>query len=152
MAVSFSVDLWAAAVTLFVMLCGKEPWRLSRPDDKPVDLQVMNDPLSFAGCGTMSDASVRLLRKMLMKDPDQRLTAMAAIKVEPFFIKINWDRVRLREDEQATAPPSNARAAGAFLLPSVASSHPRGKTPERVGDLENVMDRLRLDGMGSENR
>ncbi|KAI5829460.1 hypothetical protein K523DRAFT_304974 [Schizophyllum commune Tattone D] len=153
MAVSFSVDLWAAAVTLFVMLCGREPWRLSKPDDKPVDLQVMNDPLSFAGCGVLSEASMRLLRKMLLKDPDERLTAMAAIEVEPFFININWAQVRLRNDAEWRAshttvsePAVTERGFGPLLLPPVLNV-PVAKGPID-GDLTKLMGGLRAkDGM-----
>ncbi|KAI5888209.1 uncharacterized protein SCHCODRAFT_01158800 [Schizophyllum commune H4-8] len=153
MAVSFSVDLWAAAVTLFVMLCGREPWRLSKPGDKPVDLQVMNDPLSFAGCGVLSEASMRLLRKMLLKDPDERLTAMAAIEVEPFFIKINWAQVRLRQDTEwrassttACEPAVSERVFGPLLLPPLLNA-PAAKGPVE-GDLTKLMDSLRVkDGM-----
>ncbi|KAL1749964.1 kinase-like domain-containing protein [Schizophyllum commune] len=158
MAVSFSVDLWAAAVTLFVMLCGREPWRLSKPDDKPVDLQVMNDPLSFAGCGVLSEASMRLLRKMLLKDPDERLTAMAAIEVEPFFIKINWAQVRLRNDAEWRAsdttvgePAVTERVFGPLLLPPVLNA-PAAKGHVE-GDLTKLMDGLRVkDGMNNGQR
>lgn len=154
MAVSFSVDLWAAAVTLFVMLCGREPWRLSKPDDKPVDLQVMNNPLSFVGCGNVSDGAMRLLRKMLAKQPNQRLTAMAEIQLEPFFVSINWERMRRGEDaaplnlQRALAlhpPPSpDARGARPLLLPSIDAVLADG-----VGDLAEMAARMAVTNSAS---
>lgn len=75
------VDMWAIGVTLYVLLCGEFPF----PDKHKTKAEMINDIKvgSFAflseNWGIVSSEAKDFLSKLLMVNPDVRLTAEAAL-------------------------------------------------------------------------
>lgn len=99
---SFEVDFWASGVILYEMLSGREAFEVnSVPADDPMWLSHLaqhvehDDPVMFeAPC--MSDDAVDLVRRLLQKAPDGRLSDISEIKQHAFFDTIDWNGVASR--------------------------------------------------------
>jgi len=72
----FAIDLWAAAVILFIMLVGLPPWEFAREED-PRYRMIVRGGLSRmlrTWDRPISQAAADLLQRMLQEDPRQRLS------------------------------------------------------------------------------
>jgi serine/threonine protein kinase len=83
----YAIDLWAAAVILFIMLVGLPPWEFAHADDERYKmitrgglarmLVTWNKPIS--------PLAADLLQKMFREDPRQRLNLMD-VKDHPWVV------------------------------------------------------------------
>lgn len=93
----FAIDLWAAAVILFIMLVGLPPWEFAREED-PRYRMVVRGGLSrmLRSWGRdISPAAIDLLQRMLQEDPRARLS-LEEVK----------DHAWVREEESQGAMPA----------------------------------------------
>ncbi|CCG84984.1 protein of unknown function [Taphrina deformans PYCC 5710] len=77
-----AIDIWALGVTLFCLLCGRVPFEAHNEFelfDKITTEEVEIPP-------TLDDEATDLLRRMLIKDPADRIT-IPEIKHHPFVLK-----------------------------------------------------------------
>ncbi|KAH9065128.1 kinase-like domain-containing protein [Lactarius deliciosus] len=103
----FEVDLWAFGVILYEMLSCREAFEVKTvPADDPTWLRHLtqrverDDPVMFEG-PYMTDDAADLVRKLLQKSPDARLSDITEIKQHAFFDTIDWTSVASR----SLAPP-----------------------------------------------
>ena len=79
-------DVWAMGVALFIMLCGRPPfWASGTGDERQQKMFAMirEKPLFFDprhGWDKISEAAKDIIRQMLKKDPDTRITAAGALE------------------------------------------------------------------------
>jgi hypothetical protein len=99
-----SVDIWSSSIVLFYMVAGTCPFLGS--DIQSTFRLILRAQPEFPR--TMSDSLVDLLRKMLTKDPEGRIT-LEGIKQHPWF-SLNWYNALLRFAE--AAPGGTAQANG----------------------------------------
>ena len=89
---SFSADLWAAAITLYFMICGKAPWDAESPSE--VTRLIYHTSLSFDENHEPDPITRNFLFRMTEVRPVDRMT-MQELKTHPFFRwgDFSWERV-----------------------------------------------------------
>ncbi|KAI5988370.1 kinase-like domain-containing protein [Pisolithus albus] len=88
----FSVDFWAAGITIFTMLLGRPPWCQIRNECRRIS-SICFSPLPR--CIAPYYARI-FLHRMLAKDPRDRLTYNQMIN-HPFFSDIDWTAIGMRK-------------------------------------------------------
>ncbi|KZP15259.1 kinase-like protein [Athelia psychrophila] len=88
---SFEGDIWAAGVTLYVMLCGRIPWGgCLNADDRHL---ICKAPLRFNHHPHVDGVSRDFLKGVLAKRPSQRMMSMSEIKSHKYFDGLDWAAV-----------------------------------------------------------
>ena len=87
---SFQVDIWATAVLMYELFCGKVPFGEDKEDPLDVYQAVAKEDLTFPSF-VHDENFMGLINKMLKKNPTSRLWKYDQIKEEPFFKNFNWD-------------------------------------------------------------
>ena len=87
---SFQVDIWAIAVLMYELFCGKVPFGEDKEDPLEVYQAVAKEDLIFPNF-VHDENFMSLINKMLKKNPTSRLWKYEQIKEEPFFKNFNWD-------------------------------------------------------------
>jgi serine/threonine protein kinase len=81
----FAIDLWAAAVILFIMLVGLPPWEFARDEDPRYRMVVRGglERMLRSWQRPVSPLVADLLQKMLREDPRERLS-LCEVKDHPW--------------------------------------------------------------------
>jgi serine/threonine protein kinase len=94
-----AVDWWSLGALLFEMLTGWPPFYSA--DRKELFEQIRHSELDLGDTQHLSEAARDILRRLLHKDPRQRLGCSAAdsadIKAHPFFAGVDWGALLRRE-------------------------------------------------------
>lgn len=71
----FSCDIWSLGIILYILLCGYPPFE--GDNHKEIFHNVLNQELKFnpVDWSGLSKGAIELVRKMLEKDPEKRLTS-----------------------------------------------------------------------------
>ncbi|KAG8505847.1 Serine/threonine-protein kinase 32B [Galemys pyrenaicus] len=96
---SYPVDWWSLGVTAYELLRGWRPYDIhaATPVDEVLGmLRAERVHYSSTWCAGM----VALLRKLLTKDPESRLSSLGDVQSAPYLADVNWDAVL----EKALAP------------------------------------------------
>lgn len=90
----FSVDIWSAGIVLFAMCTGRLPFY--EANTKKMYEKILYQEPVFPT--TMSPSLVDLLRKMLTKNPESRIT-IEEITKHPWFLQsqIDYSQIKVRE-------------------------------------------------------
>lgn len=92
------VDWWGLGILLYEMLYGKTPFRGG--DHTEVFNNIINKKLSWPVKTTVSAECKDLIKKLLVRDPKQRLGykhGAADIKGHAFFSDVNWETLNSRQ-------------------------------------------------------
>ena len=75
-----AVDMWSLGVTTYLILSGALPFDHPQ-DDREIARQTIHDPVPFKGTvwKTISPEAIDFINKLLVKDPNQRMTVKEAI-------------------------------------------------------------------------
>ncbi|KFQ22057.1 Serine/threonine-protein kinase 32B, partial [Merops nubicus] len=89
---SYPVDWWSLGITAFELLRGWRPYEIhsATPIDEILNMfKIERVHYSSAWCKGM----ITLLKKLLTKDPECRLSSLADIQSSPYLADVNWDAV-----------------------------------------------------------
>ncbi|KFO25751.1 Serine/threonine-protein kinase 32B [Fukomys damarensis] len=89
---SYPVDWWSLGITAYELLRGWRPYEIhsSTPTDETLNMfKVERVHYSSTWCAGM----VALLKKLLTKDPESRLSSLSDIQSVPYLADMNWDAV-----------------------------------------------------------
>ncbi|XP_062069234.1 serine/threonine-protein kinase 32B isoform X1 [Lepus europaeus] len=87
---SYPVDWWSLGVTAYELLRGWRPFEIhsATPIDEILHMfKVERVHYSSTWCKGM----VALLKKLLSRDPESRLSSLSAIQSAPYLADVNWD-------------------------------------------------------------
>ncbi|XP_064199627.1 serine/threonine-protein kinase 32B-like [Anguilla rostrata] len=89
---SYPVDWWSLGVTAYELLRGWRPYDIhsSTAVDDIINM-FRGERVHYSS--TWSKGMVSLLRRLLAKDPECRLSSMADIQNLPYLADVNWDAV-----------------------------------------------------------
>ncbi|XP_021563500.1 serine/threonine-protein kinase 32B-like [Carlito syrichta] len=93
---SYPVDWWSLGVTAYELLRGWRPYEIhsATPIDETLNMfKVERVHYSSSWCKGM----VALLKKLLTKDPDSRLSSLCGLQSVPYLADVNWDAVFAKE-------------------------------------------------------
>ncbi|KAM6132926.1 serine/threonine-protein kinase 32B isoform 2-T2 [Pterocles gutturalis] len=89
---SYPVDWWSLGITAYELLRGWRPYEIhsATPIDEVLNMfKIERVHYSSAWCKGM----IALLKKLLTKDPECRLSSLADIQSSPYLADVNWDAV-----------------------------------------------------------
>ena len=95
---SLSSDIWSAGILLYAMLYGRLPFEHANFNIL-ISTILYQEP--FYNNGIVSDCAIDLIKKMLEKDPNYRIT-IAEIKQHPFVAKYFTGQVSLQIPDHQT--------------------------------------------------
>ncbi|EPQ18257.1 Serine/threonine-protein kinase DCLK1 [Myotis brandtii] len=133
------VDIWAAGVITYILLCGFPPFRGSGDDQEVLFDQILMGQVDFPSpyWDNVSDSAKELITMMLLVNVDQRFSAMQVLE-HPW---VNDDGLPENEHQLSvagkikkhfnTGPKPNSTAAGVSVI---ALDH--GFTIKRSGSLD----------------
>ncbi|XP_030262160.1 serine/threonine-protein kinase DCLK1-like isoform X1 [Sparus aurata] len=122
------VDIWAAGVITYILLCGFPPFRCTGEDQEALFEQILKGVLDFPApyWDNVSDAAKALITGMLQVEVDQRYTAVQVLD-NPW---VNDDGVSENEHQLPVAgkikkhfnpvPKLNSTAAGVSVITTTA--------------------------------
>ncbi|XP_059701167.1 serine/threonine-protein kinase 32B [Haemorhous mexicanus] len=89
---SYPVDWWSLGITAYELLRGWRPYEIhsATPIDEILNMfKIERVHYSSTWCKGM----IALLKKLLIKDPECRLSSLADIQNSPYLADVNWDAV-----------------------------------------------------------
>ena len=90
---SFQVDFWSISICMYEFMLGCVPFADKSDDPMEIYFAIINNNLEFPS-GIIHDKEFKhLMRKMLDKNPSNRLTNFYSIKSQPWFKDFNWDEL-----------------------------------------------------------
>lgn len=102
-------DIWSLGVILYILLCGSPPF--NGQTDEQIFRKVRQGSYSFANkaWSTRSQESMDLINKMLVVDPNKRISAAQALQ-HPWIKKAAHEKINSTETELALSNLKNFRA------------------------------------------
>uniref|UniRef100_A0A7M4E765 non-specific serine/threonine protein kinase n=1 Tax=Crocodylus porosus TaxID=8502 RepID=A0A7M4E765_CROPO len=89
---SYPVDWWSLGITAYELLRGWRPYEIhsTTPIDEILNMfKIERVHYSSTWCKGM----IALLKKLLTKDPECRLSSLADVQSSPYLADVNWDAV-----------------------------------------------------------
>ena len=91
---SFQVDFWSISICMFEFMCGEVPFGEKVEDPMEIYFEIINNQLTFpTKYITIDKEFKKLMKKMLDKNPSNRLSNFYSIKNHPWFKDFNWDEL-----------------------------------------------------------
>ena len=89
---SFQVDIWAIAIIMYELFCGKVPFGEDCEDPMEIYKAVSKEDLSYPSF-VHDDSFMDLISKMLKKTPTSRLWKFEQIKESDYFKDFDWEQL-----------------------------------------------------------
>jgi len=114
------VDWWSFGTLMYEMLTGLPPFYSQ--DVQQMYQKIMTAKLNIPK--TMSDEARGLLEKLLIRNPEERLTDPEQIKSHPWFKPIDWDALLSKEVTPPYIPPVEGSEDTSQVDPTFTSEEP----------------------------
>ncbi|XP_048044967.1 serine/threonine-protein kinase 32B-like isoform X12 [Megalobrama amblycephala] len=89
---SYGVDWWSLGITAYELLQGSRPYEIRSSTTAAEAINTIHGQhVSFSSA--WSDGIVALIRRLLMKDPENRPSRLSDIQKDPYLADVNWDAV-----------------------------------------------------------
>ena len=89
---SFQIDMWAVAICMYELFCGKVPFGEESEDPMEIYKAITKEDLIFPSF-VHDDLFMELISKMLKKVPTNRLLKFEQIKDNPYFQDFDWEKL-----------------------------------------------------------
>ena len=89
---SFQVDIWSIAICMYEFFCGKLPFGEEYEDPMDIYTAVSQEELTFPQF-VNDEKFMKLMIKMLKKNPTHRLWKFKQIKEDPYFSNFDWNKL-----------------------------------------------------------
>ena len=89
---SFQVDIWSIAICMYEFFCGKLPFGEDYEDPMDIYRAVCQEELTFPNFVKV-EKFMALMKKMLKKNPTNRLWKTNQIKEDPYFKDFDWNKL-----------------------------------------------------------
>ena len=89
---SFEVDLWSLGIMMYEFLCGKLPFAEDIEDPMEFYNEMIGQDLTFPPF-VNDEAFKDLVSKLLIKDPNKRLTQYSQIRNHQYFKDFDWEKL-----------------------------------------------------------
>ena len=89
---SFQVDIWSIAICMYEFFCGKLPFGEDYDDPMDIYRAVSQEDLTFPSF-VRDEKFMKLMNKMLRKNPTDRLWKFKQIKEDPYFKDFDWNKL-----------------------------------------------------------
>lgn len=104
---SYTVDWWALGITAYELLRGWRPYDIHSSTTVDDVLNIFRgDRVRYSS--TWSKGIVALLRRLLTKDPESRLSSISDLHTLPYLADVNWDAM-LKKDIPPGFTPNKGR-------------------------------------------
>ena len=91
---SFQVDFWSISICMYGFVCGEVPFGENEEDPMEIYFEIINNHLTFPNKFIIIDKEFKhLMKKMLDKNPSNRLSNFHSIKNQSWFKNFNWDEL-----------------------------------------------------------
>ena len=90
---SFPVDFWSISICMYEFICGCVPFGDKSEDPMEIYFAIINNVLEFPNDINIDKEFKHLMKKMLDKNPVDRLTNFYSIKSQPWFKDFKWDEL-----------------------------------------------------------
>jgi len=131
-----AVDWWSFGTLMFEMLTGLPPYYSQ--DVQQMYFKIMNAKLEFPD--NLDESTQSILRGLLERDPNKRLSDAQAIKQQPYFKSIDWDKILKKEIVPPYIPPVRDRGDVSMVDPVFTAERPtisEGSDPVGVIDKDS---------------
>ena len=99
-----AIDWWALGVLIYEMLEGVPPW--SHANSQSLYRMILTAPLLLPA--SFSPAARALIKALLSRSPETRLSSFSALQESAFFQGVDWDRLMSRRATPPWQPPVSA--------------------------------------------
>ena len=89
---SFEVDMWSLGIMMYEFLCGKLPFAEDIEDPMEFYNEMIGQDLTFPPF-VNDEAFKDLVSKLLIKDPNKRLTQYSQIRNHQYFKDFDWEKL-----------------------------------------------------------
>ena len=90
---SFQVDFWSISICMYEFMCGEVPFGEKEEDPMEIYFAIINKHLSFSKLIIIDKEFKHLMKRMLDKNPSNRLSNFFSIKNHTWFKDFNWDEL-----------------------------------------------------------
>ena len=90
---SFQVDFWSISICMYEFMCGEVPFGEKEEDPMEIYFAIINNHLSFSKIITIDKEFKHLMKRMLDKNPSNRLSNFYSIKNHAWFKDFSWDEL-----------------------------------------------------------
>lgn len=120
-------DWWSYGVLLYEMLTGSTPF--FDPNISQMYKKIQTADVKYDRYPPVDETAVDLLKKLLVRDPAERIT-YSELREHEFFADIQWAKLELKEVEPPFIPPTEE------LMQNVHEHFRNMNIKETIGDLQ----------------
>ena len=140
----YEVDWWSLGVVMFTMLTGFFPFLRQTPPETAK--AIVYEPLRFPATVELTHNARSLCRRLMHKNPQERITSLAMLQQHAFFAGFDWERLISRQMTPPFVPDATGTNTKYFSsrwtqdknAPNGAADEDAKATPSNIRRENNV--------------